>query len=151
MGTGVYSLLKLNESGDYEAVGSYPTIARLKKAWLKEKAKSTSVPLQARVHYGGNYSVINDQMPEDSGPVLREFSSAEERDAHIIANAEYFTVVRFLGVGRYERNQTSSYEEALKLAQELSDKNQAGYLVYAVDDKNLTAYVTSIKHPKARK
>ena len=75
----------------------------------------------------------------------REFPSRELWDSRIIDRAEYFTAIRFLGVGKYERNQFSTRKEACEIAQQLSNKNNAQYIIYAVDKFELTAYVTTIR------
>lgn len=142
-----YSLWGANK-GEFTQLGTYSSLAKLKRAWTEHHAYPNVGSLQARVMVDGTSSIINDQMPL---LVLKEFRSAEERDAHIIENAKYFTVVRFLGVGRYERHERITRKEAEELAEGLSDRNKANYMIYAVGPNDLAAFVRSYIYQKRGK
>lgn len=72
-----------------------------------------------------------------------------ERQQKLIEEAEYFTVIRFCGVGVYERREVSNKDEAMKLAEKLCRETQKNYLVYAVKGTQDT-YVTSFQWSKDR-
>jgi hypothetical protein len=57
----------------------------------------------------------------------------EARENHIKENADYFTVVRYLGPrAGYERHERPTLIAARDLAVELAVKMNSGYLIYAV-------------------
>jgi hypothetical protein len=56
----------------------------------------------------------------------------EVYDAWIIENADYFTVVAFLGRGKYERHEVATLKEAKRMAKGLQAKTKRRYLIYAV-------------------
>lgn len=124
-------------------LGDYKTLGRLKTAWRKHLEKGVATNLQARLYTAGKgYAVINDQM----GTVeLREYSTSVARDQSIIQNAIHFTVVAFLGVGRYDRHQATTLEEARKLGTRLAKENKKNYMIYAVNSRGNSAYVEYIK------
>ena len=128
-------------------LGAYNSLPKLRQAWVEHHAYPDAGRAEARVYIDDvNYSVVNDTMPL---PVTtREFRSAEERDANIIANAEYFTAVRFLGVGKYERHEFPTRSEAVAKAQNLSKQFKGNYLIYAVNDRGYSAYVETVKWDK---
>jgi hypothetical protein len=74
-----------------------------------------------------------------------------EREAYennIIANAQYYTIVRYLGQGKgYERHERPTLETAKKLARTLVEESGFGYLIYAVAGVNST-YVEAVKPAK---
>lgn len=141
-----YEIWALRNNGE-ALVGSYNSLPKLRSAWRRFKDR---VPLKAKHIVGDDVFDITDQMPvrptKDGG--LAEFRSAEERDGAIIADAEYFTVVRFLGVGQYERHEVKTREEAISLGNELSKRVRGNYIVYAVNPAGRSAYVTSIVYKK---
>jgi hypothetical protein len=61
-----------------------------------------------------------------------EFQSAEERDKYFLDHAEYFTLVKKTGVGRYDRTEYKSLEEATKAAQTRHVFGSGGWMIYAV-------------------
>lgn len=121
--------------------GDFNTLAQLQRAWRRHHG---SAALRAVQIVGGTEVEINDQMPIMTRE-LTEFRSSEERDQYIIENAIYFTVVRFLGVGQYERHERPSREEAITLGEALAKNNKANYLIYAVGPQDWSAYVTTMK------
>lgn len=143
---GAYSLWGANQ-GKLVELGTYSSRAKLAKAWTEHHSYPDVVSLRAKVTVDGIDTDITNTMPL---MVLREFTTAEERDRHIIENAKYFTVVRFLGVGRYERHERPSRKEAVDLAEELSNKNKANYMIYAVSPNDLSAFVENVIFGRAR-
>jgi hypothetical protein len=74
--------------------------------------------------------------PEKPKPVPQlhqDFKSWADRDAHIISNADYFTVGRRLGprLG-YERHEVKSLLEAESLARRMAKSTGKVYMIYAV-------------------
>lgn len=63
-----------------------------------------------------------------------DFETSAERDAYILEHADYFTVVRFLGYGQYERHERKTLKGAEKLASRLAKARKSGnkYMIYAV-------------------
>ncbi len=123
-------------------LGGYPSLRRLQTAWGKTLKAGTGRSLEARLYTTTQrYNIINDVMPTVE---LKEFNSSLQRDQRIIDEAEYFTVVAFLGVGQYSRQEVPNLTEAQKLAQELADKNKRNYMIYAVNKKGNSAFVGSI-------
>lgn len=120
-------------------MGSYGGLQALKKAWAENGQMSL-----AAYHIVGDQKInINEKMPQREA-VLTEFRTSKERDDHIIKNAAYFTIVRFLGVGQYERHEKNTLEEAVSLGLELSKSNKANYMVYAVAKNERSAFVQNI-------
>lgn len=64
--------------------------------------------------------------------MMPDFQTAEERTKWIIDHADYFTAVRFLGRGHYERHEFPSISAACQGARRMSDHNGGRYLIYAV-------------------
>ena len=61
-----------------------------------------------------------------------DFLTIAERDDWIIANADYYTVVRYLGpLNGYERHEVKSLDAAKKLAGRMAKKAGRPYLIYA--------------------
>lgn len=138
---GVYQLWAVNDKAECR-IGSFKTLSRLQTAWTKNIKHGS---LQARVYTGDSYSIINDQMPV---PVLREYSTALERDSAIEKEAAYFTIVRFLGVGQYERHEMPTKEEAVALAEALSKKVRGNYMIYAVNERGNQAYISTVLYKR---
>lgn len=63
---------------------------------------------------------------------MKDFKTSQERTDWIIANAEHFTVVRFLGRGKYEKHQYPTQAEAESAAKAMANAANANYMVYAV-------------------
>ena len=62
-----------------------------------------------------------------------DFLTIAERDDWIIANADYYTVVRYLGpLNGYERHEVKTLNQAKKLAGRMAKKARKPYLIYAV-------------------
>lgn len=74
---------------------------------------------------------------------MPDWASALDRDKWFLENAEYFTIVRFKGVGDYERHERGSETEATELAEELVKGNNHRYAIYAVV-RNESAFVKAI-------
>lgn len=75
-----------------------------------------------------------------------DFESAAERDKWVIAHANLFTVVRYLGPGHgYERHEVKNLLEAVALAKHMADMVDRIYLIYAVAG-NQDCFVRSV-HP----
>lgn len=144
-----FEIWALRNNGE-ALVGSYNSLPRLKSAWGRVKGNT---PLKAKQIVGDDVFDITDQMPVRPTKVngLTEFRSAEERDGAIIDAAEYFTIVRFLGVGQYERHERKTRKEAIELGEHLSKEVRGNYIVYAINDVGRSAYVTSIIYKKAGK
>lgn len=124
-------------------LGGYPTLRRLKTAWSKTLKDGTGRSLEARLYTTTqHYTVINHEMETVE---LREFNSSTQRDQRIIDEAEYFTIVCFLGVGRYDRHEKETLEEARTLAFQLSKILKKDYMIYAVNNKGNSAFVGSTK------
>lgn len=75
---------------------------------------------------------------------IPEFKTEKERQAWIIENAEYYTVVSFLGAGQFEKYEEKIFSEALDKARSLADFSNRSYMIYAVVEPYDT-YVTTIK------
>ena len=75
-------------------------------------------------------------MKETWRNLTQDFLTIAERDAWIIANANLYTVVRYLGpLNGYERHETKTLAQAKKLAGRMAKKAGRPYLVYAVADQ----------------
>jgi hypothetical protein len=135
-----------NTGNSFERVGSYSSIKQLQKAWLSSIHSS----LEARNVVGDKTYVVNDRMPQRLLQTL-VYQSAEGRDKYMEENAQYFTVVRFLGRGKYERHKRATKEEAVKLGNELSLAHKGNYMVYAVGPNNQSAYIETITYKTVRK
>lgn len=61
-----------------------------------------------------------------------DFESVDARDQWIEDNADYFTVVRHEGLGKYERHEVPTKDAAMSKAAELAAKRDKVYMVYAV-------------------
>lgn len=123
--------------GEQKLLGTYTTAAQLQRSWRKHY---DGFALRAYRIVGGKRVDIGDMMPKKYAG-LSEYTSPEERDSSIIAMAEYFTIVRFLGVGQYERHERKTRREAKELGNELASKNKANYMIYAVTPTGRTAFV----------
>lgn len=75
------------------------------------------------------------------------FDTSEEREEYMIKNAEYFTVVAFLGTGKYERHEAKTLAEATILADQLAHINHKTYMIYAV----VPPYDSFVKSVKPKK
>lgn len=72
----------------------------------------------------------------------------EARENSIIDDADYFTVVRYLGPGKgYERHEKDDRNEAVILATKLAKENNRPYLIYAVKGVHDT-FVEGVVPPK---
>lgn len=72
----------------------------------------------------------------------------EARENSIIDEADYFTVVRYLGPGKgYERHEKDDREQAIILATQLAKENNRPYLIYAVKGVHDT-FVEGVVPPK---
>lgn len=73
-----------------------------------------------------------------------QFKSEKDRQQWIIANADYFTVVRFKN-RRYERHERKTLEEAEKLAKELCFQNEGSrWMIYAVTAEGRDTFVKTV-------
>lgn len=128
-------------AGSTRRLGTYSVLPRLQTAWQKYVGVATRLDA---FHLVGDQKInINDQMPKVDRP-LSEFTTAEARDSGIIKDAAYFTAVRFLGVGKYERHERDSLEEIMTLAEGLSKENKANYMIYAVNARGYQAFVKNL-------
>ena len=59
------------------------------------------------------------------------WETAEERSQWIKANADGFTIIRFLGRGKYERHEHKQLESARTEAHALSKETGKVYMIYA--------------------
>ncbi len=75
---------------------------------------------------------------------MRDFKQAADRTQYIIQNADMFTVVKFLGVGKYDRRECPTLEEARALATTLIKNPTDRWMIYAVRGIYDT-YVETIK------
>lgn len=75
---------------------------------------------------------------------MPDFKSHAERDAWFKENAQYYTLVKKTGVGKYSRDEYYSLEEALKAGKTKALIGGGGYMVYAVVGEQ-SALVTTIK------
>lgn len=84
-----------------------------------------------------------------------DFATWQERDAWILKNADYFTVVRFHGrnhhldghrgkAAEYERHECPTLREAEALAKRLKETPGRPFMIYAVSGTH-DAYVKTIK------
>lgn len=72
-------------------------------------------------------------MSDDWRQLTHNFASGKERDQWIKENAQYFTVVRYLGPRKgYERHEVKTQDAAVELAGQLAQKAGIPYMVYAV-------------------
>ena len=65
----------------------------------------------------------------------KQLTNSQERDLrdrYIIDHADYFTIIRFLGVGQYERHERKTLKKAETLAKKLVKENKGRYMIYAV-------------------
>ncbi len=62
---------------------------------------------------------------------IPEFPDAAARERWFMNNAEYFTIVRRVGLS-YERHERRTFAEALAYAQLLAERIQKPYMIYAV-------------------
>ena len=124
-------------------LGGYPSLKRLKTAWRQHLEHGKARSLEARLYTTPTvFTLINKEMDVVE---LREFNSSGQRDQRIIDEAEYFTIVCFLGVGQYERHEEKTLEEARKLARKLAKKSTKDYMIYAVNKHGYSAFVESTK------
>lgn len=79
---------------------------------------------------------------------MPDFKTPDERTGYIVQNADYFTAVRFLGVGQYERHERASLVEAIDCAQALANATGKLYGVYAASGP-YDAWVRNI-HPERK-
>ena len=124
-------------------LGGYPSLRRLKSEWTKVLKNNSARSLEARLYTTPTeYAIINSEMDHVE---LREFNSSAQRDQRIIDEAEYFTIVCFLGVGQYERHEKETLEKARKLARKLAKNKKKDYMIYAVNARGNSAFVESTK------
>lgn len=122
---------------------AYPSLARLKRAWKRTLEQGIATSLEARSYFNDDdFVVINKEMPNVE---LREFNTSIQRDSNIIANAEYFTIVCFRGVGVYDRKQRKTLQKARQLAKALAKETKRKYMIYAVNSKGNSAFVETIR------
>lgn len=126
--------------GEQKLIGEYNTFAQLQRSWRRHY---DGFALTAYRIVGGERVAIGDMMPKKYAG-LREYTSPEERDQAIIGLADHFTVVRFLGVGQYERHKRSSQKEAERLAGKLAKQSKGNYMIYAVTGTGRSAFVKTI-------
>ncbi len=72
------------------------------------------------------------------------FKSHDERDSYFRDNAEYFTLVKKVGVGNYDRNEFKTLAEALKAGQTKATISGGGWMIYGVIGEQ-SALITTIK------
>lgn len=149
MERGIYELW-YKTAKKYKKLGSFNNLERLQNAWSKALKEYHFHLLEARIRMGPVYKVANDLMPLAATSGHLDFKTSQERDDYIITNAKYFTIVRFLGVGKYERHEKPTLEEAEELALALSGDKKGNYLIYAVGPLNLSAFVKSVIFKKGR-
>lgn len=75
---------------------------------------------------------------------IPEFKTEKERQAWIIENAEYYTVVSFLGAGQFEKYEEKLFSHAMEIARSLANLSNRSYMIYAVVAPYDT-YVTTIR------
>jgi hypothetical protein len=75
---------------------------------------------------------------------LPDFKTYEERDKFFAEHAEYFTVVKKSGVGKYDRSEYKTLVEATHAAQTRQIVGGGGWMIYAVIG-NQSAFVKAIK------
>lgn len=72
------------------------------------------------------------------------FESYRDRDDWIRDNAKYFTVVRHLGRGKYERVEKPTLQEAQETAGCMAQEAKRPYIIYAVTEGGHAAFVQSV-------
>ena len=83
-------------------------------------------------------------MKENWRDITQDFLTIAERDDWIIGNADYFTVVRYLGpLNGYERHEVKTLGAAKKLAGRMAKKAGRLYLIYACAGQK-DCYVCSV-------
>ena len=91
---------------------------------------------------------VSDPLTLEQRKITNDFESIAERDAWMIANAEYFTVGRRLGPREgYERHEVHTLDDAEKLAANLAKKANRIYMIYAIVGPH-DCFVKSI-HPNS--
>lgn len=80
--------------------------------------------------------------PQPTKPVP-DFKSHDDRDKFFKEHADYFTAVKFQGVGKYDRIEAQALEEAKRLAQTKAIIGGGRYMIYAVIGGQ-SAYVTTM-------
>lgn len=150
MERGIYELW-YKTAKKYKKLGSFNNLERLKKAWVEAAKEYHFHLLEARIRTGPAYKVANDLMPPTATSGHIDFKTSQERDDYIIKNAKYFTIIRFLGVGKYERHEKPTLGEAEELALALSGDKQGNYMIYAVGPLSLSAFVKSVIFQKGKK
>lgn len=85
------------------------------------------------------------KVPKPAQPkAMPEFKSHAERDAYFRDHAEYFTLVKKAGVGKYERSEYNSLAEAKAAAKTKQLIGGGSYMIYAVIGEQ-SAFVEAIK------
>ncbi len=84
-------------------------------------------------------------MPDNRSRDMPDFKSHAERDNWFRDNADYFTVVKKSGVGKYDRNEAKTLAEAVKLAQTKQTIGGGNYLIYAVKGEQ-SAFVQAVPY-----
>lgn len=149
MERGIYELW-LVEGKKRKRLGSFNTLERLQREWSSKADEYHVSLLEARIRSGASSMLANDQMPKINSEWRTDFKSAEERDQYILEHAKHFTIVRFLGVGQYERHERKTLEEAEQLAATLSGDRQGNYMIYAVGPLNLSAFIKSVIYKRGK-
>ena len=74
---------------------------------------------------------------------LPDFSSHAERDAYFAEHGDFFTVVQFKGVGKYERAECDTLAQAESLAKTRQLVGGGRYMIYAIIGTQ-SAFVKSV-------
>ena len=72
-----------------------------------------------------------------------DFQTSDERDAYFRDHADFFTVVKKVGVGVYDRTEYKTLAEAMRAAHTKATISGGGWLVYAVIGEQ-SAFVASV-------
>lgn len=75
---------------------------------------------------------------------MPDFKTWQERDIYFRDNADYFTLVKKVGVGNYERTEYKSLADARKAGHTKATVGGGGWLIYAVIGEQ-SALVEAIK------
>jgi len=71
------------------------------------------------------------------------FSSQQEREKWFIDNADYFTVIQFRGVGKYDRHELKTKDQAMEAAKLLAETKGGKWMVYSIVGES-SVYVTTV-------
>lgn len=63
---------------------------------------------------------------------MPDFATEADRRHYIISQADYFTAVVFMGVGRYERIECPTLDVAQAVAQRGADHMNKQFMIYAI-------------------